>query len=540
MTPPLEIPVEQRVPALAHEALVQDRPTLGSMPLARRGMGWWLLPIIDFACSSLALLAVTLIARSSAFPAWPVAPALLVGAYGLLGVYGARPGSGAIGEGGAGWPVMRLLVGALFAWATSLMTSIDGLEQLALFAAFVILDFGVRAVVAPFLQGLDPAERWVLVGEEDIAERLRAYAPLQKYASVVASVEPLAPDDSAGRTRALELVHRHDADRVVISTAHADDAGLLGLVRAFKAVGVPVSMLPRPLDLLEAPDARPTRIGGVPLIEVESLAARESLPYKGPDRRTAGPRTTKVTVVVPAMNEEGNIAQVLGELPEGLHEVVLVDGNSKDNTIAVAEDAYPGIRVTSQNGKGKGDALRTGFAAATGNLIVMLDADGSADPAEIPRFVEALEGGADFAKGSRYLPGGGSADITLLRKLGNGFLSGSANMLHGTHFTDLCYGYNAFWVRCLPFISLDVPGFEVETLINLRIAGAGMKIAEVPSYEKERISGASNLNTFRDGFRVLGTIFREARRRRSVHAEHPVAGAAAIEQTRAAAQVPKP
>ncbi len=110
-------------------------------------------------------------------------------------------------------------------------------------------------------------------------------------------------------------------------------------------------------------------------------------------------------------------------------------------------------------------------------------------PSEIPRFVEALEAGADFAKGSRYLEGGGSADITVLRKLGNSVLSGTANLLHGTHFTDLCYGYNAFWARCLPFISLDVPGFEVETLINLRIASAGMKITEVPSYEADRISG---------------------------------------------------
>jgi hypothetical protein len=151
----------------------------------------------------------------------------------------------------------------------------------------------------------------------------------------------------------------------------------------------------------------------------------------------------------------------------------------------------------------------------------MLDADGSAEPSEIPRFVEALEAGADFAKGSRFLEGGGSTDITRLRSLGNAVLSGTANMLHGTHFTDLCYGYNAFWARCLPFISLDVPGFEVETLINLRIAAAGMKITEVPSYEADRISGASNLNTFRDGFRVLGTILSEARRRRAIRTGPP-------------------
>jgi glycosyltransferase involved in cell wall biosynthesis len=220
--------------------------------------------------------------------------------------------------------------------------------------------------------------------------------------------------------------------------------------------------------------------------------------------------------VVPAKNEANNIGHVLGRLPDDLHEVILVDAKSEDDTIEAARRSYPGIRVLSQNGRGKGDAFRTGFAAVTGNLVVMLDADGSADPAEIPRFVEALEAGADFAKGSRFLPGGGSADITPTRRLGNTLLSGTANLLHGTHFTDLCYGYNAFWARCLPFIALDAPGFEVETLINLRIADAGMKITEVPSYEADRISGQSNLNTFRDGFRVLGTILSEARRGRAI------------------------
>ena len=301
--PPLNIPIEQRVSTISHEALVQDRPTIGSLPMARHGVGWWLLPITDFVCSSLALLGVTLIARVDVFPAFPVAPLILVFVYALLGVYGARPGRGAIGaEGGIGWPVARLLVGALFAWSASLLTPFDGIEQLALFAAFVVLDFAVRAVVVPYMRSVEPIERWVLVGDVDVADRLRAYAPLRRYATVVASVEPLEPDDSAGRARALEVIEQHDADRVVISTEHADDGGLLGLVRAFKAVGVPVSMLPRPLDLLEAPAARPTRVGGVPLIEVESLAARDSLPYKGPDRRD-GRRTARISVVVPAMNE---------------------------------------------------------------------------------------------------------------------------------------------------------------------------------------------------------------------------------------------
>lgn len=516
----------------SREALVQDRPTLGAMPMARRGPGLWLVPAVDFVSSSIALAAVAAIGGVALLPAFPVAPVILVGVYLLLGVYGARSERGT--EGGAGWPIIRFLVAALFAWTASLLTPLDGIEQLGLWLGFIVLDSACRSLLAPYLERLNPQERWVLVGDEDTADRLRAYAPLKKYATVVGTVPPAEKDPgSAGRVAALEVVERYHADRVVISTQNADDEGLLELMRAFKSIGVPVSLLPRPLDLLEAQSITPNRVGGVPLIEVEALAARSSVPYKGPDRRN---RKTRVSVVVPAMNEEKNIGQVLSELPEGLHEVILVDGNSSDNTIEAARSACPSIRVTSQSGRGKGDAFRTGFAAVTGNLVVMLDADGSADPAEIPRFVAALEAGADFAKGSRYMEGGGSADITKLRSLGNTVLSGTANMLHGTRFTDLCYGYNAFWARCLPFISLDVPGFEVETLINLRMASAGMKITEVPSYEKERMHGESNLKTFRDGFRVLGTIFREARRRRGLRREHPSAARAEVaEQQRARA-----
>jgi len=503
------------------------------MPMGKRGPGLWLLPLADFFSSAVALAVVATLASVALVPALPIAPLVLVLVYAVLGVYG---GSSARAEEGArGWPTIRFLVAAIFAWSASLLTPLGGIEQLGLWLGFIVLDTALRSVLTPFLERHNPQERWVLVGDEETADRLRAYAPLKKYANVVGTVPPAEKDPgTAGRVAALEVVERYHADRVVISSSHADDEGLLELVRAFKSIGVPVSLLPRPLDLLEAQSVTTSRVGGVPLIGVEALG-RSSRPYKGPDRRRT--RSTKISVVVPAMNEEKNIGQVLSELPDGLHEVILVDGNSKDNTIEAARQACPEIRVTSQSGRGKGDAFRTGFAAVTGNLVVMLDADGSADPAEIVRFVDALEAGADFAKGSRYMDGGGSDDITRLRKLGNSVLSGTANMLHGTEFTDLCYGYNAFWARCLPFISLDVPGFEVETLINLRMASAGMKIVEVPSYEKERIHGESNLNTFRDGFRVLGTIFREARRRRSLrpHPEAAPAQASDGQRARAAA-----
>jgi hypothetical protein len=531
---PLDTPISSA--GTRREAVVQDRPTLGSLPRAKRGLGWWLVPLLDLLASSVALSAVVAFSGTQPFPALPVAPLLLVVVYSILGVYGARPSRGALGqEDGVGWPVIRLLLAALFAWTASLLTPLEAGEQLALWGLFVLLDTGARAVGGSLQKKLDPVERWVLVGDEPTAERLRAYAPLRSFAKIVCTV-PASEEqpDAASRISALEVVDRYGADRVVIASQHADDASLLELVHAFKSIGVPVSLLPRPLDLLDAPSATANRVGGVPLIEVKELAARSSMPYAGPDRRRQ--RQTKVSVVVPAMNEEQNIGHVLSRLPADLHEVILVDGNSHDDTIAAAQRAYPEIRVLTQSGRGKGDAFRTGFAAVSGNLVVMLDADGSADPAEIPRFVQALEAGADFAKGSRFLPGGGSDDITPLRSLGNTILSGTANLLHGTHFTDLCYGYNAFWARCLPFISLDVPGFEVETLINLRIAGAGMKITEVPSYEADRLSGHSNLNTFRDGFRVLGTILSESRRRRSIHRDRPQARPApVVEQSARAA-----
>jgi len=217
----------------------------------------------------------------------------------------------------------------------------------------------------------------------------------------------------------------------------------------------------------------------------------------------------KVSVVIPAMNEADNLGFILSLIPASIDEVILVDGMSTDETVDVARRRYPSVRVVHQEGRGKGDALADGFRASTGDIIVMLDADGSADPGEIPRFIEALEQGAHFAKGTRFAPGGGSQDITRLRRLGNASLTRLVNVLFRTKYTDLCYGYNAFRAECLPHLDLDCNGFEVETLINVRLAKAKLRVTEVPSFEHARISGVSNLNVVRDGSRVLKTILRE-------------------------------
>jgi glycosyltransferase involved in cell wall biosynthesis len=236
------------------------------------------------------------------------------------------------------------------------------------------------------------------------------------------------------------------------------------------------------------------------------------------------------------MNEARNLPWLAERMPRGITEILLVDGRSVDDTVAVARSLWPDVRVVQQTRRGKGNALACGFEAAAGEIIVMIDADGSMDPGEIPYFVAALTGGADFAKGSRFIDGGGSSDITRFRAAGNHLLNGLTRLVHKTGYTDLCYGYNAFWSRILPVLDLDAgrhqeetggirwgDGFEVETLINIRVHLAGLMISEVPSYETPRLHGASNLNAISDGCRVLRTIARESHTlRRGAHLRREV------------------
>lgn len=233
----------------------------------------------------------------------------------------------------------------------------------------------------------------------------------------------------------------------------------------------------------------------------------EKLPYVLP----------RISVVIPAYNEAKNLPYVLPLMPKSIHEVILVNDHSTDNTVEVASRELPNIRIiNTQSGRGKGAALRTGFAAATGDIIVMMDADGSSDPREAPRFIEALLAGAYLAIGSRFIDDGGSSDITRLRQFGAHGLISIANQLFQIRLTDMFCGFNAFWKECLDFFKIDCDGFNVEALMILRACKANLEIVEVPSYEHPRIHGTSNFHTFEDGWRVLKTIVKEWKNGRSV------------------------
>jgi glycosyltransferase involved in cell wall biosynthesis len=227
-------------------------------------------------------------------------------------------------------------------------------------------------------------------------------------------------------------------------------------------------------------------------------------------RRVRGGWCPTVSVVVPTLNEAENLPFVLPRIARA-YEVVVVDGRSTDSTVEVARASRPDVVIVEERRAGKGAALRAGFAAAAGDVIVSIDADGSTDPAEIPLFVDALVAGADYVKGSRFVPGAGTADMALLRRLGNWGFVCLVRVLFGGRYTDLCYGYNAFWRDAAPLLALDADGFEIETMMNIRALKLGLRVVEVPSYEHARIHGVGRLRTFPDGWRVLKTIFAEAR-----------------------------
>jgi glycosyltransferase involved in cell wall biosynthesis len=271
-------------------------------------------------------------------------------------------------------------------------------------------------------------------------------------------------------------------------------------------------------------------------VETSAGTAGSMVPLRQAYREVPSSRwRSRISVVIPAFNEADNLRWLLPQLAIP-HEVIVVDGESTDGTDEVVQELCPRATLIRQPPRGKGAALRAGFAAATGDIIVMIDADGSMDPLEIDSFVALIARGFDIVKGSRNSCGGGSQDLTFIRRMGNRLFVRLANALYRTGWSDLCYGYIAFRRSALDQLRLHADGFEIETEICVHAVTAKLAVAEVPSYELNRRSGVSNLHPLRDGWRVLKVLLRNRLRQRreftrwitvsEISAEHAVLEAA--------------
>ena len=214
-----------------------------------------------------------------------------------------------------------------------------------------------------------------------------------------------------------------------------------------------------------------------------------------------------VSVVIPTLNEEKNIAKVIHGIRKNLrskrYEILIVDGHSSDNTVGIAKKL--GARVIYDS-KGKGSALRKGFRAAKGSIIVSMDADLSNEPKELNLLVESIRIGYDVCMGSRFMVGGGSDDISGIRVFGNKFFVSIVNLFFGSKYSDMCYGYRSFRKSIINRLGLEEDGFGIETEININAMKAHLKVIEIPSTEKRREAGEAKLRTFSDGYMILKTI----------------------------------
>lgn len=228
-------------------------------------------------------------------------------------------------------------------------------------------------------------------------------------------------------------------------------------------------------------------------------------------RASTSSESRRASIVIPTLNEAKNLSVLLPQLrasPVGRKaELIIVDGHSGDGTARVAK--RHGARVIYDS-VGKGSAIIAGMRAARGDVIIIMDADLSHATEELDELVARIRSGCDVCMGSRFMPGGGSGDITLLRFLGNKFFIALVNLIWGTRYTDLCYGYRSFSRSAARLMRLTSTGFGIETEISIKCAKMGLRTIEIPSYEKPRLHGESNLSTFGDGWIVLKTIVSEA------------------------------
>ncbi len=236
-----------------------------------------------------------------------------------------------------------------------------------------------------------------------------------------------------------------------------------------------------------------------------------------------GPDGHRLSVIVPTLNEALCVGAVLDGLLEtgGFEELLVVDGGSDDGTQAIVSER--GVQLLEQSRPGFGPGLYEAFATATGDLLCIVDADGSHNWRDLPRLRATINEGYDYVLASRYCgqfqyrgfgrwPWSTSNDDTMLHEFGNLSIVFLAKLLHGYPLSDVMMGLQMWRRSILEVIELEEESQAFEAEFKLRVYHAGFKMAELSSIEHPRIGGEAKLNAWTDGLATARVLFREWKR----------------------------
>jgi glycosyltransferase involved in cell wall biosynthesis len=214
---------------------------------------------------------------------------------------------------------------------------------------------------------------------------------------------------------------------------------------------------------------------------------------------------SKLTVVIPTLNEEMTIARIIEGCKPYVDEILVVDGHSRDRTREIAESL--GVKVILDNKKGKGEALRCSIKHVTGDIIVFIDADGSHNPDDIPKLVQPiLDNGADHVTGSRLI--GGSSELhggfdECFRLMGSSFITACINWKFKVRLSDSQNGFRAIRTDVIRQLDLRENITTIEQEMIIKTLKKGFRLTEIPTHEQKRVAGYSKISLKKVWFRYV-------------------------------------
>ena len=215
-----------------------------------------------------------------------------------------------------------------------------------------------------------------------------------------------------------------------------------------------------------------------------------------------------ISVVIPALNEEGTITEVIDGCKPYADELIVVDGHSRDRTREISEEH--GAKVILDNRKGKGEAIRHVIGFVAGDIIVFIDADGSHDPNDIPKLVEPImKEEADHVSGSRLI--GGSSELhggfdECFRLMGSSFITACINWRYKVQLSESQNGFRAIKADVIKQLDLREDITTIEQEMIMKTLKKGFRMAEVPSHEHKRKQGYSKISLRKVWFRYVYTL----------------------------------